>query len=90
MEALGMADFLTEQRNALEKRLEELRPLYEEYLNLEKVKDALHGVTGRRGPGRPRGSTSAKRGRRAARTAGAAPTAADAAAAAAGRAPSRR
>jgi hypothetical protein len=57
-----MADFLTEQRNALEKRLGELRPLYEEYLNLEKVKDALHGVTGRRGPGRPKGSTSAKRG----------------------------
>ena len=57
-----MADFLTEHRNALEKRLEELRPLYEEYLSLEKVKEALHGVTGRRGPGRPRGSTSAKRG----------------------------
>ena len=43
-----MADFLTEHRNALEKRLEELRPLYEEYLSLEKVKEALHGVTGRR------------------------------------------
>ncbi|MBV9214289.1 MAG: hypothetical protein JOZ25_11665 [Actinobacteria bacterium] len=55
-----MADFLTEQRNALEKRLEELRPLYDEYLNLERVRDALQGVAGRR-PGRPRGSTSARR-----------------------------
>jgi len=56
-----MADFLTEQRNALEKRLEELRPLYDEYLNLERVRDALQGVTGRR-PGRPRGSTTRRRG----------------------------
>ena len=55
-----MADFLTEQRNALEKRLEELRPLYDEYLNLERVRDALQGVTGRR-PGRPRGSTTRRR-----------------------------
>ena len=43
-----MADFLTEHRNALEKRLKELRPLYDEYLNLERVKDALQGVGGRR------------------------------------------
>jgi hypothetical protein len=52
-----MADFLTEQRTALEARLKELRPLYDEYLSLERVKDALEGVGGqRRGPGRPRGS----------------------------------
>ncbi|HEX8073996.1 MAG TPA: hypothetical protein VF545_03355, partial [Thermoleophilaceae bacterium] len=58
-----MADFLTEQRTALENRLKELRPLYEEYLSLEKVKDALEGVGGaRRGPGRPRGSSGARRG----------------------------
>jgi len=55
-----MADFLTEHRNALEKRLKELRPLYDEYLNLERVKDALQGVGGRR-PGRPRGSTTRRR-----------------------------
>ena len=52
-----MADFLTEQRAALEKRLKELKPLYDEYLNLERVKEALDGVGGRkRGPGRPPGS----------------------------------
>ena len=56
-----MSDFLTAQRTALEKRLKELRPLYEEYLNLERVKDALHGVSGR-GPGRPRGTATRRRG----------------------------
>jgi hypothetical protein len=57
-----MADFLTKQRNALEKRLNELRPLYDEYLGLERVREALDGVPGvRRAPARPRGST-AKRG----------------------------
>ncbi|MEA2309881.1 MAG: hypothetical protein QOG41_2341 [Thermoleophilaceae bacterium] len=57
-----MADFLSEQLSALEKRLNALRPQFEEYLHLEKVKEALEGVgkdvTGRRGPGRPKGSTS--------------------------------
>jgi hypothetical protein len=56
-----MADFLSQQLSALEKRLGELRPQVEEYLNLEKVKEALEGV-GRsgsgRGPGRPRGSAA--------------------------------
>ena len=53
-----MADFLTEQRAAIDNRLKELRPLYEEYLQLEKAKEALEGVGGtrRRGPGRPPGS----------------------------------
>jgi hypothetical protein len=53
-----MADFLTQTRSDLEKRLKELRPLYEEYLSLEKAKAALEGLDGprRRGPGRPRGS----------------------------------
>jgi hypothetical protein len=53
-----MADFLTEQRNAIDSRLKELRPLYEEYLQLEKAKEALEGVgtPRRRGPGRPPGS----------------------------------
>src|SRR3954469_19260929 len=56
-----MADFLTEQVNALEKRLNELRPSYEEYLEVERVRDALTTATGRRSPGRPRAS-SARRG----------------------------
>jgi hypothetical protein len=55
-----MADFLTEQRAAIDNRLKELRPLYEEYLQLEKAKEALEGVGAprRRGPGRPPGSRS--------------------------------
>src|SRR5437016_3575219 len=58
-----MADFLSEQLSALEKRLKDLRPQVEEYLHLEKVKEALEGVGGarRRGPGRPKGS-AARRG----------------------------
>ncbi|HEX8742345.1 MAG TPA: helix-turn-helix domain-containing protein [Thermoleophilaceae bacterium] len=59
-----MADFLTEQRNAIDKRLKELRPLHEEYLQLEKAKQALDGVgtaPRRRGPGRPPGSASSTR-----------------------------
>ena len=62
-----MADFLSEQLASLEKRLKDLRPHVEEYLHLEKVKEALEGVgkggtsTARRGPGRPKGST-ARRG----------------------------
>jgi hypothetical protein len=59
-----MADFLSDQRAALEKRLKELRPHVEEYLHLEKVKEVLEGVgrgggsSSRRGPGRPKGSTT--------------------------------
>jgi hypothetical protein len=63
-----MADFLTEQRAAIDNRLKELRPLYEEYLQLEKAKEALDGVgttTRRRGPGRPPGSGSQGTARRA-------------------------
>jgi hypothetical protein len=56
-----MADFLTQQVNALENRLKELKPSYDEYLELERVRDALTSAAGRRGPGRPRG-TSARRG----------------------------
>ena len=58
-----MADFLTNQRAAIDNRLKELRPLYEEYLQLEKAKEALEGVgvTARRGPGRPPGSRSTTR-----------------------------
>jgi hypothetical protein len=71
-----MADFLSQQLSALEKRLGELRPQVEEYLHLEKVKEALEGVgrgtsqrgagrprggSSRRGPGRPKGSTTRRR-----------------------------
>ena len=57
-----MADFLNEKRAEIDSRLKELRPLHEEYLKLEKAKQALDGLdtgTGRRGPGRPRGSRNA-------------------------------
>jgi hypothetical protein len=55
-----MADFLTEKRQEIDNRLKELRPLYEEYLTLEKAQEALAGMdqSRRRGPGRPPGSTS--------------------------------
>ena len=56
-----MADFLTEQVKALESRLNELRPAYEEYLEVERVHEALSSAAGRRGPGRPR-ATAARRG----------------------------
>ena len=64
-------NFLEEKRSEIEQRLKELKPLHEEYLTLQKAKEALDGVEKprrapagkRRGrPGRPRGSggTSAK------------------------------
>src|SRR4051794_16570744 len=58
-----MADFLTEKRQEIDNRLKELRPLYEEYLKLEKAQEALAGMDQprRRGPGRPPGSTSSTR-----------------------------
>jgi hypothetical protein len=60
-----MADFLTQTRSDIDKRLKELRPLHEEYLTLLKAKEALEGVRGapRRGPGRPRGSATRTRSR---------------------------
>jgi hypothetical protein len=56
-----MTDFLSEKRAEIEARLNELRPLHEEYLKLEQAKAALDGLdtsaaAPRRGPGRPRGS----------------------------------
>jgi hypothetical protein len=55
-----MADFLTEKRQEIDNRLKELRPLYDEYLTLEKAQEALAGMDQprRRGPGRPPGSTT--------------------------------
>jgi hypothetical protein len=57
-----MADFLTEKRQEIDNRLKELRPLYEEYLKLEKAQEALSGMDKprRRGPGRPPGSTTTR------------------------------
>lgn len=67
-----MSDFLTEKRSEIDRRLDELRPLHEEYLKLERARAALAGLDAggdaprRRGPGRPRGSTNrpATNGRR--------------------------
>jgi hypothetical protein len=52
-----MADFLSDKRAEIDSRLKELRPLHEEYLKLERAKQALDGLDEpRRGPGRPAGS----------------------------------
>ena len=64
-------NFLEEKRSEIETRLKELRPLHEEYLTLQKAKEALDGVDrpkraassprrGRRGRPRGSGGTSAK------------------------------
>jgi hypothetical protein len=68
-----MADFLDEKLKEIDDRLKELRPLVDEFNRLEAARQALSGVTDssatprRRGPGRPRGSTTGgrRRGRRA-------------------------
>lgn len=54
-----MADFLTEKRSEIDRRLKELKPLHEEYLRLEQAVSALESVDGsrQRGPGRPRGGS---------------------------------
>ena len=62
-----MTDFLDQKRSEITKRLNELRPLMDEYQRLEAASAALEQLTGpassparrngaRRGPGRPRGS----------------------------------
>lgn len=67
-----MTDFLAEKRREIDDRLAELRPIVEEYGQLQTVSDALAGIPTakngasastppatspkRRGPGRPRGS----------------------------------
>jgi hypothetical protein len=64
-------NFLEQKRSEIEDRLKELKPLHDEYLTLQKAKEALEGVNRpkraaagprRAGRGRPRGSggTSAK------------------------------
>ena len=66
-------NFLEEKRSEIEARLKELKPLHDEYLTLQKAKEALDGVdrpkrapgagtrrTGKRGRPRGSGGTSAK------------------------------
>ena len=54
-----MADFLDEKRSELKQRLDELRPLVEEYHRLEAAVAALDGVkAGGGGPARRRGGAS--------------------------------
>jgi hypothetical protein len=63
-------NFLEEKKSEIDARLRELKPLYEEYLTLQKAKAALDGVErparparerrGRRGRPRGSGGTAAK------------------------------
>jgi len=63
-----VTDFLQEKRREISERLRELKPLVEEYHQLEAAAQALAGVNGqaagsraagsRRGPGRPAGSVT--------------------------------
>jgi hypothetical protein len=67
-----VTDFLDEKRKEITDRLKELKPLVDEYRRLEAAASALAGVgesavraaagvaTGKRGPGRPRGSAGKK------------------------------
>jgi hypothetical protein len=56
-----MADFLDEKRSEIDSRLEELKPLVDEYNRLQKAAAALAGVGGR-----ANGATSTRRRRGAA------------------------
>lgn len=62
-----MADFLTEKRDEIEARLNELRPLVEEYGRLEAAQAALEGVNGAapvpQAARAPRTARTGKRGR---------------------------
>jgi len=61
-----VTDFLDDKRREITDRLRELKPLVDEYARLEAAAAALDGVGGsakpaatkRRGPGRPRGSST--------------------------------
>ena len=60
-----MTSFLDEKRAEIDSRLKELKPLYDEYLMLERAKAALEGVDGpRRAPAARRAGGGRRRGRR--------------------------
>jgi hypothetical protein len=66
---MPVPDFLSEKRDEITKRLQELKPQVDEYRRLEAAAEALAGIpgaltttapaNGRRRPGRPRGSKTA-------------------------------
>jgi hypothetical protein len=65
-----MADFLDEKRKEIQARLDELRPLVDEYQRLEAAESALAGVTGGTGAsGRAASTAAAPRARRRSRAA---------------------
>jgi hypothetical protein len=61
-----VADFLDTKLKEIHDRLRELKPMVDEYQRLEGAAKALEGMDGgstttrRRGPGRPRGSTTTR------------------------------
>jgi ribosomal protein S25 len=59
-----MADFLEEKRKEIDARLRELRPLVDEFNQLEKAAAALAGVGGRRTAARTRRPSAGTRRRR--------------------------
>jgi hypothetical protein len=75
-----VSDFLDDRRKEITDRLKELKPVVDEFNRLEAAVEALAGVIGsaaseagsaavatvtrRRGPGRPRGSSTSKKGTR--------------------------
>lgn len=69
-----MPDLLDAQRRDINKRLDELRPLVDEYAQFEQAAAALDGVgptttaSARRGPGRPRAKNGRRKGAKAATT----------------------
>jgi hypothetical protein len=58
-----MVDFLDEKRKEIDARLQELRPLVDEYNRLEKAASALSGVGGS-GSGSGNGASASSAGRR--------------------------
>jgi ribosomal protein S25 len=65
-----MADFLEEKRKEIDARLRELRPLVDEFNQLEKAAAALAGVGGRRATRTRRSTTTAAPRRRRGRPRG--------------------
>ena len=65
-------NFLEEKRSEIDARLKELKPLHDEYLTLQKAKEALEGVN------RPRRASSPHKGRRRGRPRGSGGTSAKA------------